>query len=219
MKLFLTSAGLGRETTKDFIKVIEKDPKHTRVCFIPTAAGPEINKDFLEKDQKRLRELGCKITEIDLVQENKNSLYNKLKNFDVILVGGGNTFYLLKYVRKSGFDKIIISLLRQGKIYFGISAGSIIAGPNIEIANWKSNWDKNIVHLKNLSGINLVPFAVSPHFVEKDRKLLEKKSKEIDYPIVVLNDKQAIIVCGSKVKIIGKGKKVSFYGKNPLSKQ
>ncbi len=223
MKLFLTSEGLNKETTRDFIKLLGKDPKETEICFIPTAAYPEINKDFLEQDKKNLRKIGCKVTDLDLKRENKKSLAQKLKNFDVILVGGGNTFYLLKYIRKSGFDKIIIPLLKQGKvsfsqqrktkqevIYFGISAGSIVAGPEIGISNWDPEWDKNVVNLKNLTGLNLIPFAISPHFAVKNKKILEEKSKTVDYPLVAINDKQAVVVNGEKVEIIGKGKKVIF---------
>lgn len=220
MKLFLTSAGLPSETTEAFLKLLGKKPEEAKTCFIATAADLEKDKWFVEKDRRRLLKLRFKITEIDLKQENEESLNEKLKDFDVVFVEGGNTFYLMKYIRESGFDKAIKLFLDRGGIYLGVSAGSYVAGPDISPAQWKHMFeDKNIVHLKNLSGLNLVPFSVSPHFIEKDRKLLEKKSKEVDYPIIALNDKQAIVVCGSKVKIIDKGKKVSFYGKNPLSKQ
>src|SRR3989344_2366626 len=104
MKLFLTSAGLPPETTDEFLKLLGKEPEKTRVCFITTASHPEENKWYVEKDRERLSELCFKVTELDLKDENENSLDAKLKDFDVIFVEGGNTFYLLKYVRESGFD-------------------------------------------------------------------------------------------------------------------
>lgn len=209
MKLFLTSAGLPAETTNEFLEMLSKKPKDTAVCFIATASEPEQDKWFVEKDKERLLELGFRITEIDLKQENEKSLRNILEKFDVVYVEGGNTFYLLKYIRESGFDKAMLSFLKKGKIYVGVSAGSIVAGPNIELAGWK-NVDKNIIGLKNLTGLNLVPFAIFPHFEKSYLEILEKFTSKIDYPVVALSDAQAVLVKNKVYKIIGKGERHIF---------
>lgn len=207
-KLFLTSAGLVKETRGAFLKLLSISPSEVTIAFIPTAADPEEDKGFVDKDKKLINEIGMKIQEVDLKNEDENSLLEKLSRHQVIYVEGGNTFYLLDWVRKSGFDKVLPKLVDQGKIYVGVSAGSILVGPNIELSNWKHDWDKNIVNLQDLTGLNLVPFAISPHFVEKDRELLNQKSKTIDYPLVALNDTQAISVNDGNVKIVGEGEKV-----------
>ena len=212
-KIFLTLAGLPRETSDYFVKILPKKPAEIKVCFIPTAANPEVDKSFVQKSLDELRDVGINnVTEVDLDKENKNSLYEKLSSYDVIYVNGGNTFYLLDRVRKSGFDEIITRLLDDEKIYMGVSAGSIIAGPNIESAGWK--WlgivDKNIVGLKNLQGLNLVSFETSPHFVENDRKTLEENSKNVNYPIIAINDEQAVLCIGDDYKIVGEGEKLIY---------
>ena len=56
---------------------------------------------------------------------------------DIIFVEGGNTFYLLKAMRACNFEKIIRKLLKEGKVYIGASAGSIVAGKTIKTAGWK----------------------------------------------------------------------------------
>lgn len=205
MKLFLTSAGLPKETREYFLKLLDKDPKKVKVAFIPTAAYPEVDKWFVKAATDEIEKLGMSWEEIELKNEDKDSLYKKLKEFDVIYVNGGNTFYLLDWVRKSGFDQIIKKLLGEGKIYIGVSAGSILAGTNIEISGWDATWDKNVVGLKDLTGLNLVPFVISPHFTEAERKVLEEKSKETDYSVWAITDKQAVLVDDEKVKIVGSG--------------
>lgn len=205
MKLFLTSAGLPRETREYFLKLLDKDPKKVKVAFIPTAAYPEVDKWFVKAATDELEELGMSWEVVELKNEGKDALLKKLKEFDVIYVNGGNTFYLLDWVRKSGFDQIIRQLLEEGKIYVGVSAGSIIAGPNIEVSGWDATWDKNVVGLKDLKGLSLVPFAVSPHFTELERKILEEKSKDVDYPVWAITDKQAVLVDDKKIKIVGLG--------------
>lgn len=90
----------------------------------------------------------------------------------------------------------------------GVSAGSIITGPSIEISGWKEDCDENVANLKDLTGLSLVPFAVFPHFTKENLPLLKEKSKTVDYPVAAINDTQAVMAVGEKYKIIGKGKEV-----------
>jgi len=211
-KLFLSSAGLVPETKKDFFKLLGKDPTEVLVAFIPTAADPEKNKDFVQWSIDQINSEGMKIVNIDLKVEDQNSLHNKLSKCDVIWVNGGNTFYLLDQVRKSGFDKIVNKLLDQGKIYFGVSAGSYIVCPNIEAAGWK-NADPNVVNIKNLHALCLVPFILSAHYNrEKYYSAMLEGSKTTKLPVVALTDKQAVVVEGDKYWIVGGGDKNFFNG-------
>ncbi len=50
---------------------------------------------------------------------------------DAVYVTGGSTGYLLKRVKETGFDKILKKMVYAGKVYVGVSAGSLIAAPNI----------------------------------------------------------------------------------------
>ena len=113
MKLFLISidAGIPKETRRDFLKLLKKNPKDTNVCFIPTAANhPTIDDWFVKRDRNNLEEVGFKMTDVDLKQESESSLSKKLDSFDMVFVTGGNTFYLLKIVRESCFDMAIRKL-------------------------------------------------------------------------------------------------------------
>ncbi|MFH1582445.1 MAG: Type 1 glutamine amidotransferase-like domain-containing protein [bacterium] len=209
MKLFLTSAGLVPETTESFLKMLNKKPDETSLCFITTASHPEENKWYVEKDRERLSELGFKVTEMDLKEENENSLNDKLKDFDVIFVEGGNTFYLLKYVRESGFDKALKPFLDKGGVYLGVSAGSMIAGLNIESAGWK-HADRNTVNLQDLTGLNLVPFVIAPHIDESNIEATRECASKVNYPVIALTDKQAILIENGIQKIVGTGEKYIF---------
>lgn len=209
-KLFLTSAGLPPETAPDFAKLLDKEPQDLKLAMIPTAGYPEIDPVCLKEAKEGLGKSGFQIEVIDLKVEDPKIIKKKLEEKDIINVGGGNTFFLLYWVRKCGLDKYLGELLDQGKIYLGVSAGSILVGPNIAISGWRKDWDKNVVNLKDLSGLNLVPFAVSPHYARADKTLLEEKSKKVDYPIIAVNDTQAVMVIGENYQIVGKGEKLVF---------
>ncbi len=194
MKLFLTSSGLRKEYENDFLKLLGKNPKDTKVAFIPTAADPEKDKSYVKKSVDELRKIGItQINEVDLKNENAKSLKEKLSKADVIYVNGGNTFYLLDWVRKSGFDKIIPNLLKKGKIYFGVSAGSYLACPTIEMATWRHQ-DRNRIGVKDFSALKLVPFLITAHYTKDYKEIIEKEAKNTKYPIIALNDKQAVVV-------------------------
>lgn len=207
--LFLTSAGLPQETSPDFLKILPQKPENLRVAFIPTAADPEEDKWFVESAKKELSTLGFFYKEVDL-KENPQLIKNKLATSDIIYINGGNSFYLLDWIRKCGLDKYLDQLLDQGKIYVGVSAGSIVVGPNIELSGCGEIKDENIVKIKDLTGLKLVPFAVSPHYTKADRKILLEKSKTLNYPILALSDTQAVLVTGKEYHLVGKGEKVVF---------
>ncbi|MBI2041592.1 MAG: Type 1 glutamine amidotransferase-like domain-containing protein [Candidatus Nealsonbacteria bacterium] len=209
MKLFLTSAGLVPETTAVFLKLLDKKPEETRMCLISTASFdhyPEGNAPYIKEGKNRLSELGFKnITDVDLRKENGESLKEKLENFDVVFVGGGNTFYLMKYARESGFDKALGSFLDRGGIYVGVSAGSIIIGKDISSAGWSPDWDENAVGLKDLRGIGLVDFIIVPHYITEYEVIIKENKNKVSYPIFAITDFQAISVESGKVKFVGPG--------------
>ena len=210
MKLFLTSAGIASEIAPDFLRLADKKPQDMKMVFIPTAANPELDRWYLDKDKINLSQLGIvSIDEVDIEKERKESLSKKINNADIIYVEGGNTFYLLKYVRACGFNDLVNQFLERGGIYVGVSAGSIIAGLNIETAGWK-HADNNIVGLHDLTSMGLVPFAITPHYCAEVSDAIKEAAAKISYPVVALTDSQAVIVNGNLTKIIGPGEKTIF---------
>ncbi len=209
MKLFLSSAGIQPETKQAFLDLIEKDPKDCKVAFIPTGADPQEKKQHVQRTIDQIEDLGMSLFKVDLKIENEQSLYEKLSPADAICVNGGNTFYLLDWVKKSGFDKVAKRLLNEGKIYFGISAGSYIACPTIEVSNWR-NHDNNTIDLKDLSAMNLVDFLMFVHYSQEWIETVEDGYKTTQLPVVVLTDKQAIVVNGDKISLAGPQEVLTF---------
>jgi peptidase E len=85
-----------------------------------------------------------------------------------------------------------------------------VAGRTIKTAGWK-NADKNVVGLKNLKGLNLVPFDIFVHYqpeyaeiIKQQIKNPQKRTKELK----ILTDDQAILVQGKEVDLIGEGEAV-----------
>ena len=155
-----------------------------------------------------MKEMGFNVEEIDIEGKNKNQLMKLFQNKDIIFVAGGNTFYLLKAIRKSGFEKAVKKLLKKGKVYIGASAGSIVAGKTIKTAEWYG--DKNFVKLHNLKGMNLVPFDIFAHYAPEHAEIIKKKLpfKWQRRKLKILTDEQAILVQGRQRILIGQGEAI-----------
>ncbi len=213
-RLLLTSQGIQPELEDVFLGQLGESPEKKKVSFITTAARgeEEYYPKWMEIYKKQLEGCGIKnIEEFDLTNKTPHDTRLALSDKDIIFVNGGNTFYLLHWARKSGFDKLLPELLEEGKFYVGVSAGSYIVCPTIEAATWKRQ-DRNMIGLKDLTGLNLVPFLISAHFEEKYRPTIEKAAKTTSYPIVALYDTQAVLVGNSTCKVVGKGKREFFNG-------
>lgn len=194
MKLLLTSQGFTTEAIKNrFFEIVGKKQSEISIAFIPTAAYPNPDKSWVKQTREDILKMGIKsLVDIDLKKYKEEKLYNKLKQFDVIFVNGGNTFNLLYWVRKSGFDKVIKKLLKEGKTYVGLSAGSILACPTIEVASWKGMDNPSVVKLDNFKGLGLVDFYVFVHYLDRWKSLVEEERKTFNGKVICLTDQQAI---------------------------
>lgn len=209
--IILTSSGFKTpQLQKDLLNILPKRPKELKVAHIITASKVSSDRSFVDRERKVLKDLGFQVEEMDIEGENEKSLTKKLSGKDIIYVQGGETFYLLKHVRKSGFDKVVKSLIEKGVIYIGVSAGSYITSPTIEMSPWRDPKRKRY-GLRNLTAMNLVPFLVIVHYNrEKYRIGLEEGIKKSKFPVRILTDDQAFLITNGKAKLIGSGEEVKI---------
>ncbi len=219
MELLLTSAGITNESIRSaFSKLAPKDLSECVVAFIPTAANIEEDKSWMEKDIENFRKAGAKeIIKVDIENLKKEEWFPKIESADIICFGGGNTYHLLKWVRKSGLAYELKELLKT-RLYVGISAGSIITGPDISY-NGDIFPEDEKVDLSNLSGLNYVPFVVAPHYLslsfsDTKRENIVELSKKLNYPIYAIDDNSAVAVENEREEVISEGKWERFFVAN-----
>lgn len=126
---------------------------------------------------------------------------------DIIHLSGGNTYYFLKHLRKSGMVKELKTFVKNGGILTGLSAGAIIMTKSIETAGFPSfDRDDNDENLRNLKAMNLVDFEFFPHYRNSkryDQELLNY-TKTIDIPMYACPDGSGIIVKKDELSFVGK---------------
>lgn len=176
-KIFLTSFA---SVTLDLIKdLLPKDKVQLKAAFIPTAGDPYSDKGFVYVDRDNLVELGFDVIDIDLKEESEESLEQQLIDIDLVLVAGGNTFYLLDKVKKSGFDRVIKKLVDKGVIYVGSSAGSILCCPTIEGAT-RFDDPNDAPELTDYTGLDFYDKVIIPHaHKEKYAQRIKQTTEEM----------------------------------------
>lgn len=203
--LLLTSAGM--HVKDEILKILPKSPQEIKIAHIITASNVDENPDYVREEEKAFQEVGFQYENISLENKAADELRELFVDKDVVYVQGGNTFYLLKHVRLSGFETVVKEFIERGGIYIGASAGTVIAAPTIEIASWEGI-DKNDVGLEDLTAMNLIGFHIFVHYDDSFEDLVREETSYTFLPVSIITDDQAILVQNDKISLVGKGKEV-----------
>lgn len=186
------------------LKKAEPDLNGKTVTYIPTAAIAEEIEGMAEAETRMLEELGLTVDELEVSTASKDNVREKLAKNDMIFVGGGNTFFLLQELKRSGADQIIAREVEKGKLYIGESAGAIAACPDI---GYSAEMDVpgKAPELTDYTGMGLVDFYVVPHMGHPEmgpaaNSIIEKYSSLLG--LKVIDDHQVILIEGDKVSIL-----------------
>lgn len=218
MKLLLTSNGLCNKSIIDALAdLLGKPFDKSSIAFIPTAANVEVgDKHWLVNDLDNCRKAGFeKIDIVDISALSKDQWQPRLESADVLLFGGGNTFHLMYWIKKSGLDKLLPEYLKT-KVYMGISAGSIAAGKSIFLSHSKKLYYPDLKGHPDENFLNLVNFSIrphlnsKPHFPNVNAKTIGEMAKKLPETIYALDDESAVKVIDGKVEVVSEGKYLKF---------
>ena len=199
-KMFLASS------FKDVASVFEGfagDVKGKTVTFIPTASAVEKVNFFVKSGRKALEKMGMVVDELEVSTAARDEIAKKLAQNDFIYITGGNTFFLLQELRKSGADQMIAEQIALGKLYIGESAGSIVVAPDIEFAKAMDSV-KKAPDLASMDGLNVVDFYPVPHhtnapFQKAVEKIIATYGESL--PLRPISNHQVILIENDDVKI------------------
>lgn len=127
----------------------------------------------------------------------------------LIVVGGGNTFNLLREVRSRGLLAPIAARVRSGDArYLGWSAGANLACPTVCTTN-----DMPITDPGGFDAFGLIPYQINPHYTNahpaghrgetRDERLAEFCTRNPDMPVVGLREGSALRVEAGITTLLG----------------
>ncbi len=212
MKLLLTSSGISNPSiARALFELVGKKPEETSLAFVPTAANVEVgDKDWFINDLVNLKNLHLKSIDIADISAVDEAVWRpKLEAADVLFFEGGNTYHLMRCLKKSGLAAILPDLLRT-KVYVGVSAGSMVGCKDLMLRHSQILYDEDLGETDNMAALHLVDFYVLPHlnsehFPRMKEDNIREASRGMVEPVYALDEQSAIKMNGERVEVISEG--------------
>jgi dipeptidase E len=174
------------------------------VLFVPFAGVIRTFDEYASMVRERFEAMGYRL---DSVHEAAN-MNEAAGNAEAIVVGGGNTFQLLRGLYETRLIERLRERVVDGVPYIGWSAGANVACPTIRTTN-----DMPIVEPPSLRALDLVPFQINPHYTNelpaghrgetRDQRLAEFVKVNPGVYVVGLREGSMLRVKGSNVTLHG----------------
>lgn len=176
-KLFLTSS------FSDVAHYLEgftgSKNKGKRVTFITTASIPEDYTGYVDDAKSAFEELGIAVDELDITGKTEIEISERFLQNDFIYVSGGNTFYLLQELKRSGADQLLTEQMDD---------------------------KAKAIDLKDNTGLGVIPFYLFPHYKSDpfsdivDEILSHYEGK---LPLLKISNTQVLEIRGDYREIVG----------------
>jgi dipeptidase E len=188
-----------KNNIRDFLG---KDP--VKALFIPYAAVTFSFDEYEARVSERFREIGHDVISIHRFTDPVEAVLNAT----AIVVGGGNTWKLLKMISDNGLIDPVRKKVLSGTPYVGWSAGSNMACPTIRTTN-----DMPVTEPDSFSAFNLVPFQINPHYLDanpaghagetREQRIMEFIEINPDLYVVGLREGTMLSIDKGELKLIG----------------
>jgi dipeptidase E len=175
-----------------------------RAVFVPFAAVTRSFDEFTQVVQTALASLDLEITPLHRSADPAAAV----REAELVMVGGGNTFHLLHHCRRLGLLAPLREAVRSGTPYLGWSAGSNLACPTICTTN-----DMPIIDAGGLDALGLLPFQINPHYTNalpegvrgetRNQRIAEFTRVNPEVPVLGLPEGNWVRVDGERAMLHG----------------
>jgi len=203
MKIYLSGGGSEKDSIELDKRFASTFDKSKPLLYIPIAINESTHPypGCLKWVSNIFNPLG--INKIEMWTEKELLEKKQLDKYGGVFIGGGNTFYLLKELRESGFLSKLEKIIEKDIPVYGGSAGAIILGKSIIPAGF---CDLNEVKLKDLNGLNLIKgYDLWCHYKAKDNKDIQDYIKKHNLELIALPENSGLIVTEKSIEVVGPG--------------
>jgi dipeptidase E len=179
-------------------------PTPVRALFLPYAGVTVSFNEYEAKVKERFEEVGHRIHSI----HHASDPIAAVKEAEAIIVGGGNTFQLIKMIQEKRLIGPVREKVLSGTPYIGWSAGSNVACPTIRTTN-----DMPIVEPEGFHAFSLVPFQINPHYTDahppghagetREDRIVEFLAVNRESTVLGLREGCILRVEGAEMRLIG----------------
>ncbi len=178
--------------------------KVRKVMFVPYAAVTFGFDDYQAKVAAVLGPLGIEVDSVHRYADHAAAI----RSAEAVMVGGGNTFRLVKMMHDNGLMAAIRDKVAEGAPYIGWSAGSNVTCPTLCTTN-----DMPIVEPISFKTLGLIPFQINPHYIDthpeghagetRQQRILEYLAANRGMCVAGLREGCMLSVEDGKISLIG----------------
>jgi dipeptidase E len=213
VKLLLTSAGIKNPSIRAALLELLGRPIEECTALVnstaswPIQGGTQLARSFIagEEPETPMAELGWKSVgalELTALPSIARTVWlPQVEQADVLLVNGGDTIYLDRWMRESGLADLLPSL---DLVYVGLSAGSLVMSPSVadDFASW--------TRPAGGEGLGVVDFEIFPHLDNPDLPQnttadAERWAAGLTRSGYAIDDETAIRVVDGTVDVVSEG--------------
>lgn len=125
--------------------------------FLPFAAVTFSYDDYELRVEERFSEVGHHVTGIHRCENPVAAV----RRAEAIVVGGGNTWQLVRKMHELGLMEPIREKVLAGTPFIGWSAGANVACPTLRTTN-----DMPVTDPLSFNTLELIPFQINPHYLD-----------------------------------------------------
>ncbi len=140
-----------------------------QVLFVPYAAITKTHYEYVDEVRPAFARLGAEVIGIHRAHDPVQAV----REAQAIVVGGGNTWNLLREMRGHRLLPVIRQSVLAGVPYIGWSAGTNVACPTIMTTN-----DMPICDPGGFDALALVPFQINPHYLHGNPEGFKGETRE-----------------------------------------
>lgn len=188
-----------------------------RIAFVPFAAVSFSMDEYTRLVQGAFGDMGHELFSLHTETEKVKAL----EGADAVVVGGGNSFQLLRTLYSTELIRAIRRKVQNGMPYIGWSAGSNVACPTIMTTN-----DMPITEVPTLRAMGLIPFQINPHYTDvkldghggetRDQRLNEFLALNQRVAVVGLREGSGLRVHNEGTQLIGGPMRLFRHGSEPV---
>ncbi len=188
-----------KEIDEEIVKLTSKEKP--KFLFIGLASS------FADSYYKVIKDiyknLGCETGKIsNKTLTHMEVVETKIKEADIIYVGGGDTSKLMSIVRETKMDVMLKEAMERGSVMAGISAGAIIwCKKGLSDYQIMNNISDNYA---SIDGLGFIDYMFIPHFSSDPKKEIDLKNiiEKTNINCLCVDNCAAIEVIDNDVKII-----------------
>lgn len=202
------------ETLRIDTHIVELTGKRKpEALFIPTASGD--SEEYIEAAFEGIygRRLGCNTSALRLVQNppSRREMSALVLNSDLIYVGGGNTYRMMRIWRRLGLDTILKKAASRGIVMSGLSAGAICwfryGHSDSRSFSGKEKW-----RYIRISGLGIIDALFCPHYhAEKREASLAQMMAKYGGLALACDNSAAIEIAGDTYRVVTSSRNAKAY--------